>query len=177
MSRARALLLSLGLPGILAVGILVFCASFYYSALRPAEQEIAAQSVAAERLRNRGPFQPVSADRRAEELRRFYTLFPAGDRLADQLGALHTLAREARLELLDGEYRLENRSSGLAAYRITLPVRGTYPQVRSFLDAVLKDVPTASVDGLRFERKKAAEDQVEAQVRLTLYFQPGDEPR
>ena len=33
-------------------------------------------------------------------------------------------------------------------------------------------MPTASVDAVRFERKKAADTQLEAQVRLTLYLAP-----
>jgi hypothetical protein len=37
---------------------------------------------------------------------------------------------------------------------------------------VLKDMPTASIEALRFERKKAAETQLEAQVRVTLHVRP-----
>ncbi len=77
-----------------------------------------------------------------------------------------------RLRKLD---RLERRTTGLWAYRITLPVRGTYPQFRDFLSGLLKEMPTASIDALRFERKRAADTQLEAQVRLTLYAQPPGE--
>ena len=60
---------------------------------------------------------------------------------------------------------------------MTLPVRGSYGQLREFLSSVLKDMPIASIDALRFERKRAADTQLEAQVRLTLYAQPpGDLP-
>jgi hypothetical protein len=33
-------------------------------------------------------------------------------------------------------------------------------------------MPIASVDGLRFERKRVGDTLLDAQVRLTLHFQP-----
>ncbi len=54
-------------------------------------------------------------------------------------------------------------------------MRGSYPQVRGFLAAVLKDMPTTSVDGLRFERKRAPETLLDAQVRVTLHVRPSGE--
>ena len=89
---------------------------------------------------------------------------------------MHRIARGAGLDLSQGEYRLERRASGLWAYRVTLPVRGTYPQLRGFLAAVTKDMPIASIDAPRFERKKAADTQLEAQVRVTLHARPPEKP-
>lgn len=57
-------------------------------------------------------------------------------------------------------------------YRITLPVRTSYTQIRYFVSFILKEIPTVSIDGLRFERKKISETQLDAQIRLTLYFRP-----
>ena len=175
MSRLHALLRKLGTAGVLGLGALFFCTPFYFSALLPAERELTAQREAIERLRSRGPFRPVNADSRSEDLRRFYGLFPPSDLLTDQLETVYALAREAKLELMQGEYRLEKRDAGLYAYRITLPIRGSYAQIRSFVGTVLKEMPIVSVDALRFERKKAVETLIEAQVRLTIYVRPGDE--
>ena len=172
MNRVHFLLRRLGPAGVLGLGILFFCIPFYFSTLRPAERELAARREAAERLRARGPFRPVSTDHRTDELRRFYALFPPLERLTDELEAVYGFAREAKVDLMQGEYRLEKRSAGLTAYRITLPMRGSYGQIRSFVNAVLEKMPTGSLDGLRFERKLIADRQVEAQVRLTLHFQP-----
>lgn len=176
MNRLNGFLNKLGAAGVLGLGVLLFCIPFYLSAVRPAEIEVAAQHEAAERLRNRGPFRPVSVDHRSEELRRFYGLFPAPQRLADELETVYSLARDANLDLMQGEYRLEKRGTGPVAYRILLPLRGTYSQIRLFIGSVLREMPIASVDALRFERKKIAETQVDAQVRLTLYFQPDNDP-
>lgn len=175
MKRLHDGLYALGPAGVLGIGVLIFCVPFYFSAVQPAERELQAQRSAAERLRARTPFRPVSSGGRAEELPRFYALFPPLETLPDQLERVYGLARAAKLELLQGEYRLEKSAVGMASYRITLPVRGTYPQIRQFVGAALRTMPIASLDALRFERKRAGDAQIEAQVRLTIYFRPAGE--
>lgn len=171
-ARIERLLRRLGAAGILGMGVLLACAGFYFSALAPLEEEAAAQRLALERLKARTPHQPVAYGGRAEELRRFYSLFPAAAGLTDELERLHALARRSGLDLAQGEYRLERRPTGLWAYRVALPARGTYAQFRDFVGAVLKSMPAASLDALRFERKRAAETELEGQLRLTLYARP-----
>ena len=171
MRRLSALLARLGLPGVLGIGVLLACAGFYYSAVVPAERELGAQRLAAERLRSRTPYQPVAAGGREEELQRFYALFPPIERLSAELEELYGLARASKLELAQGEYRLD-KGVGLWSYRVTLPVRGSYAQIRAFVGAVLREKPIASLDALRFERKKAGEPMLDAQLRLTVHFRP-----
>lgn len=175
--RVEAGLRKLGVAGVLGIGVLLACAGLWFSGVKPLEDEISAQRLAAERLHARTPYQPVASDHRAEELRRFHGLFPSREQLTDELERVHRLARGAGLELAQGEYRLERRASGLSPYRVTLPVSGTYPQLREFLSALLKTMPAASIDALRFERKRAADTHIEAQVRLTLHVRPtGESP-
>jgi len=175
VKRVQDWLHALGPTGVIGIGVLIFCVPFYFSAVQPAERELQAQRSISERLRERTPFQPVSSEGRADELRRFYGLFPPLDKLPDQLELIYSLARAAKLELLQGEYRLEKPPVGLAFYRITLPLRGNYPQIRQFLGATLKSMPIASLEALRFERKKVGDARIEAQIRLTIYFRPATE--
>lgn len=172
MSRVNQVLSRLGVLGVLGIGVLIFCLPFYFGTLRPAERELNAQRAAAERLRTRGPFRGVAADDRAGDLLRFYALLPPLEQLPEELGQVYALARAARLELTQGEYRLDRRASGPVAYRITLPIRGSYAQLRAFLDSVLREMPIASIDALRFERKRKGDTQLDAQVHLSLYFRP-----
>jgi hypothetical protein len=175
--RLNALLRRLGAAGVLGIGLAFGCAAFYFSALAPLDAEIVAQREALEQLQSRSLYRPASTGGRAEELRRFYNLFPPSERLTAETAKLHRLGRAAGLDLAQGEYRLERRAAGLWAYRVTLPVRGSYPQLRDFLSAVLKEMPIASIEGLRFERKRAAETQLEAQVRVTLHVRPAGDDR
>jgi hypothetical protein len=173
MNRLRSLLGRLGAPGVLGLGALIFCIPFYFSALQPVERELRLKRFQPDPLHARpAAVQPVSADSRALRLEHFYTLFPPVEHLGGELDRLYGLARSSGLDLLQGEYRVEKRPAGLVAYRITLPVRGSYSQVRGFAGAVLTKMPIASIDGLRFERKKSADAQLDAQLRVTIYFQP-----
>lgn len=176
-ARLEAWLRRLGAAGVLGVGVLLACAGFWFSSVQVLEDEVSARRAAAERMRARTPYQPVSVDGRAEELRRFHGLFPKTSQVTNEVEKLHKLARGAGLELAQGEYRLERPAAGLWAYRVTLPVAGSYAQLRDFIAAVLKAMPAASIDALRFERKRAADPLLEAQVRLTLHVRPaGDSP-
>jgi hypothetical protein len=174
MRLVRRLLRTLGPFGVIALGILLFCAVFYWNAVKPAETELTAQREATQRLKSRTPYKPVAVavDRRSDELRRFYNLFPTTDKIPKEVEKLWITAAEYKIDLDKGEYRLESTGLGLARYRVTLPVRASYAQIRNFINFILKEIPTASIDGLRFERKKISETQLDAQIRLTLYFRP-----
>jgi hypothetical protein len=168
--RLRRILEALGAPGVIGVGVLVFCLPFYLASVAPAEREVAKRSAAAAKT-TRLAGQPVSAPDGAADLERFYRRFPTLDALQSELEAIYAHARASKLQLAQGEYRLE-KGVGLAAYRVTLPVRGSYAQVRQFVGHVLRDMPTASLDAVRFDRRKAGDAQLEAQVRLTIYLRP-----
>ncbi len=174
MRPMHRLLRILGPFGIAAVGVLLICAVFYWNAVKPAETEIAAQREAAQRLKSRTSYKPVAVtvDGRSDDLRRFHNLFPPTDKIPAEIAKLWMTAAEYKIDLEKGEYRLESTGLGLARYRVTLPVRASYSQIRNFVNFILKEIPTASIDGLRFERKKISETQLEAQIRLTLYFRP-----
>jgi hypothetical protein len=170
MKRLQQLIRRVGLIGVAGVVILLLCAVFYLSAVKPAEGEIAAQRVAALHLKSRSPYKPIAVDKRSDDLRRFQNLFPTTGKIPIELEKLWVTASVYQIDLLQGEYRLESGGLGLARYHITLPVRATYAQLRSFVNIVLKELPTASIDGLRFERKSIDETQLDAQIDLSLYF-------
>lgn len=173
MNRTRQLLDILGWPGVLGLGVLCFATAFFFSAVQPAERELETATRNAERMRLRTAAHP--AERPGDDLRRFYALFPPTEQIGGELERLVALARKASVELQQGEYRLEAKSVGPEAYRVSLPIRGTYPQIRDFVETTLTDLPIASIDGLRFERKNAREGVLDAQVRLTIYFRPKEE--
>lgn len=168
--RLLRLLEALGPAGIAGVGVLLFCLPFWFSALAPALAAVERRSAAVQQR----PLQSVAlADDNASDLERFYSRFPRVERLPGELDALYAHARASKVQLLQGEYRLESTSGALTAYHVTLPVRGSYPQLRQFVGRVLRDMPTTSLDAVRLDRKKAADAQLEAQVRLTIYLRKG----
>jgi len=53
---------------------------------------------------------------------------------------------------------------------VTFPVRGTYAQVRGFVNAVLDAVPAAALDEITLKRQAIGDQNLEARVRFTLYL-------
>lgn len=157
-----------GAAGIAAVGMLLFCAAFYWAELAPLRRELAAaQSAAA------GPsiVRPVVSVE-GNELGVLQSRFPPLHALTRELERLHRLGRAAGLQLDRAEYRLERQPAGLASYSVSLPVRGEYRALRQFMGSVLEEMPAASIDRLRFERKKPGDTQLDAHIHLTLFLRP-----
>jgi len=83
-------------------------------------------------------------------------------------------ADAAGLELDSGEYEItSNRSGRLARYHLSLPVRGTYPQVRQFIDGSLAAVPALALEGLRLERASVGDKLIDADLRFSVVVRGG----
>jgi len=79
-------------------------------------------------------------------------------------------AKAAGIDLPRGQYEYVPARDGVAArYRMTFPVRASYPQIRSFLDRTLIALPAVAVEGLRLERKSVGDGTVDAEVKLAAY--------
>ena len=89
----------------------------------------------------------------------------------DVVRELHAHAQSAGLLLERGEYLpVQEASTKLVRYQIVLPVKGSYPQVRSFLASAMRDMPELALDGIGFQREKGASAQLEVQLRFTAFL-------
>jgi hypothetical protein len=62
---------------------------------------------------------------------------------------------QEHITLARGEYSLGiDPKTQLARYQILLPVRGSYPQLRRFMHALLGQLPAVVVEDVDFQRKK-----------------------
>lgn len=111
-----------------------------------------------------------AAEAAARELQSFYRHVDRGS-LPDHLARLHVVARATGITLRQGEYRLLHERDGrLRRYQIVLPVHGSYPALRTFVSAALQTLPNAALDQVSFERRRIDEQEVDAQVHLTLFL-------
>ncbi len=78
---------------------------------------------------------------------------------------------------MHADYRLEELDAPLAAYRVTLPLRAPYARIREFIGSTLQSMPMVAIDALRFERRKTVDPEIDAQLRLTVYFRSAYEDR
>lgn len=105
-----------------------------------------------------------------DDLARFYGFFDSGS-TTSWLEKLYAAAASQNLQLLQAEYSLkQDPESKLMRYQISLPVHGSYPQIRRFVAQILTDVPIASLDDISFKRESVTEAVLEAHIKLTLFL-------
>jgi hypothetical protein len=165
----------LGKAGVVGIALLIVGLSLTVSTVVPSWQELqrvrTKMAAAQESVRTAAARGPLSDHSPAGQLRAFYAFFPLHTDASESLSHLFAAARESGLQLSRGEYAVTtDRQTGLVVYRMTLPVRGGYTQIREFVAGSLKAVPALALDELTFERPKISETQVQARVRLTLYL-------
>lgn len=166
---------AIGAPGVAGVALLAFSLAFALSALLPSWRELERQRSAAasapESLPQAAARRSMPEGSAGAELRAFYNIFPLRADAPEWLSRVYAAAEERKLPLSRGEYALStDAQTGLVRYRIVLPVRGSYSQVREFVAATLRAVPALALDEVTFERPKISEREVEARIRLTLYL-------
>jgi len=110
----------------------------------------------------------------AEQIAAFYTEFPAGATVPDWLEKIYALAETQGLALDAGEYALSQGAPGrLEKFRISFPVKGSYPQIRKFIAAALATAPALALDGLYLKRDKVSDGSVDARIVFLLYLEKG----
>ncbi len=166
---------SLGVAGIAGIGLLAASAMFGLAGLLPAQNELDRMAAELGQLEERSQRVEAGLEKKqetpADQLKSFYALFPAEREASESLQKIYQAAEKNQIVLPRGEYALSvDEKSNLAKYRIALPVRGTYEQIRGFIAAVLDAVPTVSLDEISFQRQKVGEMNLEAKVRMTLFL-------
>jgi hypothetical protein len=175
--KAQWLLLKngLGWQGILGVLLLVAAYLFNMALLAPTEQRVAGLrtklSTLTQGMKSQARAQEAEQQSPSVMLEKFYAFFISNQSVTDKLAEIFSLAEANGLELRQGEYKLKSEKSvRLVQYQIAIPARGGYLQIRTFISQVLKKIPTASLDQIRFERKRAGDANVEAEIKFTLYM-------
>ncbi|AYH41984.1 GspMb/PilO family protein [Azoarcus sp. DN11] len=165
----------LGLPGLGGALLLAAAAAGTLSVVLPGlgareragQQVLRAQAQAAAARRGEVP----DALPPARQLDDFYAGLPPQLAATKAIDGLYTAADAEKISLARGEYSLAvEQGSDMARYQILLPVRGTYAQLRRFLDAAIAKVPGLSVEDLDIQRKEVSETELEGRIRMTLYL-------
>jgi Tfp pilus assembly protein PilO len=165
---------SLGWQGILGLGLLVLACGFYFSTFGAEQSRLddLKQQIAKARAQRAAPADATAGPTTpADKLAAFYAFFPQSANLPDLMQKVFAAAKAQGLQLEHGEYRtITDNAAGLTQFQLTLPVHGTYPQIRKFVDAAMAEVPTLSLDSIQFDRQKVGDAAVDANVRLAVYL-------
>lgn len=111
------------------------------------------------------------------EAQRFRAGFPASALRQQRVAALLALADRAGLSIARSEFRHEmDREAGLTHYRLSLPLEGSYPQLRDFIESALRADPALSLDRVRLRRADAVQPRLQAELNFTLHALPEPDP-
>lgn len=157
------LLERLGKPGVVALGVLLFCVAIYLGDIVPDEDRLASLQQQAATLSVRGtapgtPAAPQPVAPQPVDANIFLKNFNA---LASQHGLNIERATYQPIER-DGRRRLQ----------INIPVKTTYPTLRNWLDALLADPAAPSIDALTLQRQQASDPQVDATIQISVEIAP-----
>jgi hypothetical protein len=83
-------------------------------------------------------------------------------------------AEQHGITLAQAQYRLDlDTAGGFHTYQLTLPVQGSYPRLRRFVDATLYEARCAALDEVAFKRDGIGAPSTEAKLRFVLYLRGG----
>ena len=85
---------------------------------------------------------------------------------------MRRLSDEGALVAEQASYRLVLKQpvAELGQYEITSPVRGSYPQVKRYIQTLLNSHPTLALQEMGMQRAKITDPQVEVDLRWVYYF-------
>lgn len=82
-------------------------------------------------------------------------------------------ARQHGLIAKEAEFRLTSQGfAGLQQQQVLMPLQGTYPAFRSFVNDLLRSQPGVSVDQIQIKRAVVAQGAPEILVRLSIWIDP-----
>nr|WP_315484278.1 hypothetical protein [uncultured Undibacterium sp.] len=83
------------------------------------------------------------------------------------------VASKAGIVLNSAEYRSAEETNGaFRRYQVTLPLKGSYLQIRQFCRDTLIALPFVSLDEINFKREEISNSLIEANLQFTLYLMP-----
>jgi len=172
IAKIRQIQRDLGALGMGALVLLAASVSFQLAAVGPLEDKakrLSEQLEARPRATGATGMKIISPASQPARVAEFYEFFDNGERIEDSLAKIYGIAATAGLQLRAADYRLSEPRARLERYEITLPVQGTYAQIRLFLESCLRELPTLSLDRTVMRRKNANETRIEADIVLTLH--------
>ncbi|MBI5786539.1 MAG: hypothetical protein HZA64_13885 [Rhodocyclales bacterium] len=166
----------LGLPGWLGMALLAAALAGLLLVALPAAGHLARldAQIAADQEKLSNCTAGGAALSPAQRLASFYGEFPTSERVPDELARLFKLAETHKLELDVGEYSFVRAQGGrLDQFRIALPIKGSYPDIRAFAAEVLAAVPALSLESLALRREKVADTVVDGRIVFLLFVEHG----
>ena len=126
--------------------------------------------------------QPVASDREAnarsegsrqsneEKRMALESVLAPREQVSVQVRHIYKLAKQQHVEIAKADFRSDAEGESLERVQMVIPAKAAYPQLRRFLETVLRDLPNASLDRLSFKRNQVGDTEIESRVHLSLWL-------
>jgi hypothetical protein len=157
---------ALGWPGLAGVAALVLAAMALWLSQRWDAQAAALQ---AEAHALRAKARPATAATVAPiSVQQWQATLPAAGERQQRLADLLELSIRLELNCARTEHRLAT-AEGLERLRVTMPVTGSYEQVRRFIGIALEHDAALSLDAVKLRRASPVSADVDAELQWSLH--------
>ncbi|TFW71619.1 hypothetical protein C3Y98_05880 [Methylotenera oryzisoli] len=112
----------------------------------------------------------VKTDTQFDIEQKFYALLPQKNEANNKITEILHAATSAGIVTNKVEYSSQSLSATLIKYQISLPVQGSYVQIRQFINAVLNNLPTVALNDISMKRENIGSDLIEANIKFTIYL-------
>lgn len=167
----------LGWQGLTGIALLLACLAFGLGVALPetGRQDQLMQDL--EKLHEKIPQRKDAWIDRSPQasLHTFYEFLPEEKEALSQFGVLLYMAGANGLEPEKAVYKTDHHKyASFSRYQVSLPVRGTYVDIRTFINQALNALPNLALNEISLVRQDTASDEVEASLRFTLFVRRGN---
>ncbi len=164
----------IGLPGWVALALVLVCALAWWGVVAPLRQEAqqldADSSTLQKRLRERGAAAAPVVLTAQQQLAEFERRFEGEKSITESLARLHAAARRQGVQLDKAEFKFVSEArEPLSRYTIVLPVKCDYRALRRFTRDAVRELPGLAMEEVSMRRVDAKSPLLEAQLRFVLF--------
>lgn len=156
----------LGAMGVAAIALFIGAALFMTLVLQPLKEKNRGLAARAETVSGA----PAGAGGAADKLGAVYQYLAKPEATTDWLAKLYAIGRATGVELQSASYKTQSAGGPLERYEMTIPLTGSYTQMREFLKRALVEIPVLSLDQITLKREHRREGMLQAELRLTLHM-------
>lgn len=172
-TEAQILLWRLGWCWPVAVAVLALAAAFHFAAFVPARAALAETKAelaqaAVRRTAAPPPAPPASEEQQLEALQ---ASLRGGPDAAELIRRFGELARAEQIALAQGDYQQQfHPATQLLQLQVTQPVKASYPQLKRYVESVLRSMPNVSLDQIAARRDNVGQSQLEVRLRWSVWI-------
>jgi hypothetical protein len=164
----------LGRAGIVGLSLVIFSLIAFVSGNVPLRQQVSEQAAELMQARQAAMADKIPATNQSPQAHagRFVESLPGRRDIPQIMGSIVTIAAASGIELARGSYEYAAPDGdAIGHYRMALPINGSYPQVRMFVENLLAAEPSISLDNMRIERDSVSDQVIAADLRFSVLLE------